>query len=401
MTKNSLNYKFPLAILLLAQMVSAIPYEVPLLGFLWFIWIFICSYYAFLICTEKNKFISKQFSVVLISFWMINAISFLYAPKLVQSLLVEVPTLVLFKSITLTLFSFFPLYYFASHGYINNGNIKGFVFLLFVFSFLNFLSGSFLESKESLEDNNVVNEAYLFVQLIPLVMLVFKGRQLYALMVLAAIIVIGGAKRGAILCMAVNLLVFFIYLLKEESFAKKHRGVFLLVISIMVLIGFYFILGNEFLQDRLLNTGSDSDRSGEIRTERYLMLWTVYFNNSSIEELVFGYGFAQTVTLGEGLAHQDWIELLIDNGFLGLLLYILLILICIKNLFNRNNLLPKVVKYALVCVVLDWCLMATYSMVYASREAFIMFVTLGIIMGYIQKAKKDYLHTNCMIVRKM
>lgn len=393
MAKQNSIYKFPLAILLLAQFVSVIPYEVPFLSLVWLVWIIICSYYAFKIITEKNAYKVNFFAFVLVVFWIINAISYYISPKIVQSLLVEVETLVIIKSITITLFTFFPFYYFAKHGFIKGNNLNGFVILLYIASFLYLLSGSFLQAQITLEDKNVVDQAYLFVQLIPLIMLFFKGRQLYILMALSGLIILWGSKRGAILCMAFEMLVFFIYLLKEEPFGKKHRGAILIVISFMVLIGAYYVLENDFLQERLLNTGSGSDRSGEIRSERYITLWTIYFNNSSISELLFGYGFAQTVTLGEGLAHQDWIELLIDNGFIGLFLYVLLIAINIKNIIKWNAIVPKVVKYALACVIIDWCLTSTYSMVYASRETYIMFITLGIINGYIQKAKKEGLQS--------
>lgn len=390
MRKNNITYKFPLAVLLLAHFVSALPGDTPFLGAIWFLWIAICSYYALLLCLEKKALIMNFFAILLLIFWAMNAISFFISPKQIFSfyLFLEVDTLVIFKSITIALFSYFPFYYFSEHGSFKENRLRTFVFLLFIFSFFNLLLGYTLQSQITLEDNNVVDQAYLFVQLIPLILISYKKSPLYIFIALAALLVLWGSKRGAILCMAIDMMVFFVYLLKEDSFGRKHRGVILMFFALVLVVGVMFVLGNDFLYERLLETGSDSDKSGDVRTERYLELWTVYLDNSSIEQLLFGRGFAQTVTVGGGLAHQDWIELLIDNGFFGLFLYIFMIGICVKNIIKWNSSVPKAFRYALICCVLNWSLTATYSMVYASREAFILFVTLGIINGYIQFEKK-------------
>ncbi len=396
MENNKITYKLPLAVLLMAQFMSAIPGDVPFLGAIWFLWIFICSYYAFMLCLEKKALSRNSFAFLILIFWAMNAISFIISPKHLFSylLFLEADTLVIFKSITIALFSFFPFYYFFKHSYIKESSFKSYILLLFIGSILNLISGYFLQAQETLEKNNVVNEAYLFVQLIPLFFIFFKGRQQYLLMAASALLILWGSKRGAILCMGFEMLVFFIYLWKEDPFGRKHRGVILLLVGLMVCVGAYFVLGNEFLQERLLSTGSNVDKSGDVRTERYLALWTIYFNNSSIEELLFGYGFAQTFNLGGGLAHQDWIELLIDNGFVGLLLYVLMIGACVKNIIKWNKCIPKFVKYALICCTINWCLTATYSMVYASRESFIFFLSLGIIYGYLKRINQTLLLHN-------
>lgn len=386
MVKQNSFLKFSLAILLLTQLVSAIPFDTgPLLSGIWFVWLFICLWFAFVTFTEKNAFKVNTFAIILLVFYVINAVSFYISPKHVESFFVEVDTLIIFKSITIALFSYFPFYYYAKHGYIDTNNIKGFVILLFITSIFNLLYGNFVQTQERMEEHNVLNQAYLLVQLIPLFFIFCRGRQLYLLFALAGILILWGSKRGAILCFLVDTLVLFIYMLKEEAWVKKYSGVALVLIVILVAVGTYYVLGNEFLQERLLTTGSEDDKSGAIRSERYLMLYTVFFNFSDTMQILFGHGFAQTVTYGEGLAHQDWAELIIDNGLLGLISYLILIIICIKSI-RKCRALPKTVKYALICCILNWVLTATYSMVYTSREAFILFLTLGIIHGLVTRS---------------
>ena len=389
MIKQRPLYKVSLAILLLTQLVSALPFDTgPLLSGLWFVWIFICIWYALLSLLENNAFKENIFAILLLVFFVINAISFYISPKQVQSFFVDVDTLVIFKSITIALLSYFPFYYYTKHGYIDTNNISSFVVLLFITSILNLLYSNFVQTQERMEEHNVLNQAYLFVQLIPLFFIYCRGKKLYSLVAIAGLLILWGSKRGAILCLLVDFLVFFIYLMKEASWTKRYRGLALILIIALVAIGLYYVSGNDFLQERLLATGSDEDKSGGIRNDRYLMLYSVFFNFSDTVEVIFGHGFAQTVTYGEGLAHQDWVELLIDNGLVGFFFYVVLIIICIKNIRRCKN-LPKNVKYALICSVLNWCLIATYSMVYTSRDAFIHFLTLGIINGLIRRSETE------------
>ena len=389
MVKQRPLYKIALSVLLLTQLVSALPFDTgPLLSGLWFVWIFICIWYALHIIVEKKAFKKNAFAIFLLVFFVINAISYYISPRIVQSFFVEVDTLVIFKSITIAILSYFPFYYYTKHGYIDTSNIRGFVILLFFTSILNLLHGNFVQTQESMEEHNVLNQAYLLVQLIPLFFIYCRGKQLFLLVAISGLLILWGSKRGAILCLLVDFLVFFIYIMKEASWTKRYRGLVLILIFAFVSISAYYVLGNDFLQERLLATGSDEDKSGGVRSGRYLMLYSVFFHLSDIKEVIFGHGFAQTVTYGEGLAHQDWVELLIDNGLVGFILYIILIYLCLKDLYKCKN-LPKSVKYALICSVLNWCLIATYSMVYTSRDSFIHFFTLGIINGLIQRCKMN------------
>ena len=98
-TKNPI-YIFSLVIILLAQFLTAIMVDTgALLSIIWSVWIAICVYYAFLICSEKMTLKNNTFACILLLFWVINAISYLLSPKHVSSYLFEVDTLIIFKSI--------------------------------------------------------------------------------------------------------------------------------------------------------------------------------------------------------------------------------------------------------------------------------------------------------------
>lgn len=388
MIGQKLLFKLSLLILFLSQVFNLISPETSSLSKIsWFMWIFICLYYSCIVCTEKKAYKNNRFAFVLLLFWFINLISFCISPKNVQSFMVEVETLVIFKSLTIALFSFFPFYYFTKSGYLNVSKFRVFLVLIVITSFANMLYANVLQTKEASSDHNVLNEAYYFVQLLPLIFIFFRGVKSYILIIICMILTLFCMKRGAILCSAVELLIYFYYLIKEDSYGKRHKGLILLLMVIIGCIGVYYIVGNDFLLERLFETGSNSDKSGDIRKERYEILYYIFFNSASYLEFLFGYGFAQTVTLGDGLAHQDWAELLIDNGILGLAVYIFMIIYCVRALFCSSSKIIPILRFSLLCCISNWFLMATYSMVYGSRECFLHFMTIGIILGYFSHFK--------------
>ncbi len=390
-TQENWIYKLSLLILFLTQIVTAFPArESSLLGVLWFIWIAICSFYALKICVVSKKG-EILFSVLVLLFWIANVVSYIISPKHVSSWYADVDTIVILKSITIAFFSYFPFYYFSKKGVITRDNLKRFVFLLFIIFVLRIISDSFRLSSATLQEDNVLNLAYLFVQIIPLIIIAFRRRWLYVLVFLASLFVLWGAKRGAVLCLFVELLVFFVYLFKSESFGRKHKGSVAIVVLILVSVAIVFVNNDAFLHERLLTTGTEEDRSGQIRTEMYESLFNVFLNSSNGQEILFGHGMGQTVSYTGNLAHQDWLELLIDNGVLVLLLYIVIIWTSFKNISKCDKSVPDAVKYALKCCVYTWVLIATYSILYASRDSFVLFVTLGIIDGFIQKGKREQL----------
>ena len=237
MTATHNKHIFPLSILILAQILTALPINSgSILRIVWLTWIIICFYYAVIICLNRNPESEKKFAIALIVFWGINFVSYVLSPKIVDNSYQRVETLVILKSITIALFSYFPFYYYAKQNSFNSSSYKGFVLLLLLSAILRIVFGNKLQTAESLEDNNVLNQAYLFAQIIPLIILVFRRKMLYALVTLAAIFVLWGAKRGAILCMAVNLIVFFIYLFKEDPYGKKHRGSIIIIIAANIAI---------------------------------------------------------------------------------------------------------------------------------------------------------------------
>lgn len=371
-------YKLSLVTLLLANLFNIFSRETnPILGSSWFVWTALCVYYLIKVLLQKNN----RFASLLLFFWIINAVSFFISPRFVFFGTFKLDSLIIFKSITIALLSYYPFYYFAQKGYILTESFRTFLKLLLIVLIINFFFYRVSLSAKFQSDNVVVNQSYLFVQILPLLFVFFKGKVSYLLLIISSLLILIGTKRGAIVCLAAELIVYLIYLLRYNAYGRKHRGFIFVLVAITLGVGLYFISGQDFLSERILETGTDSDLSGDIRRMRYSTLYDVYIN-SNISEMILGYGFAQTVSFVGGLAHQDWIELLVDNGLIGFIPYVFLIFSCIHTIKRWTSEFLLSMKYAMICCVAIWCLMGTFSMAYASRECFLLFMTIGIIQGY-------------------
>ena len=379
-----LIYKISLVTLLLANLFNIFSRESnPILGASWFVWTGLCVYFLVRVLWHK----SNRFASLLFLFWIINAVSFILSSRFVYYGSFKMDSLIVFKSITIALFSYYPFYYFAQKGFIHSAGFRKFLESLFIVLIINFFYYRVSLRTEFESDNVVVNQSYLFVQLLPLLFIFFKGKISYILFIISSLIILIGTKRGAIACLSAEILVYLYYLLRYNTYGRKHRGTIFVLAVITLGVGINFISGQDFLSERLLETGSEYDLSGDIRRMRYTTLYDAFFD-SNLKEILFGYGFAQTVSICGGLAHQDWVELLIDNGLIGFIPYIFLIISCIITAKQWPSDYMISMKYAMICCVAIWCLMGTFSMVYASRECFLLFMTIGIIQGNYEYHKK-------------
>src|SRR5690606_38949449 len=83
---------------------------------------------------------------------------------------------------------------------------------------------------------------------------------------------------------------------------------------------YYYLSSNSFITDRL------SERGGSGRDMIYSNIINGWFGSENILNFLFGYGFNSSIYFsGSGnLAHNDWLELIINYGFIGFFIYLLL-----------------------------------------------------------------------------
>lgn len=214
--------------------------------------------------------------------------------------------------------SFLPIYtyfLFAKLGYVTEKMIKIWFWVFLAQTILIYMSFRVVLGLEDDEEMITNNRGYLFVYLFPFVYF-FRKRPLlqYALAALFLYFAIFSLKRGSIL---ITSLAFVFLLWKQISNASISRKT-LAVVALIVLV--YFGTGvvenmyenNIVFQHRVESTIAGNLSQRDVIAEK---LMNIYLS-SNIFHILFGFGADGTLLYGN-YAHNDWLEILFDQGLLG------------------------------------------------------------------------------------
>lgn len=284
------------------------------------------------------------------------------------------------RNISAAILPFYPFYYFARKGCVDN---KKFIFLflvLFPIAILNFYYSriTLLSMYSNGRENVVSNAAYFFVAILPFLFLWERKRILPIIsLIILLFFIIQGAKRGALITGVAGMLVYFIYLFKTVDPKERAKGVIFSIIAvILIFISFYhFYLSNEYLMNRFDNVVQNTTNRDII----YNNLWNNWYHSDDLIKYLFGFGFASTIMYsGTGLlAHNDWLELLTNFGLLGILIYTLLFCSMIHYVFFSKA--PLNSKYMMLAILIIWLLKTLFSMFYTVP----LTLTTSMLLGYL------------------
>lgn len=181
-------------------------------------------------------------------------------------------------------------------------------------------------------DEMVISAAYRLVPMLPLLFFINKNEWFkYSAIIVVLIIAIIGVKRGPIIICALATVIILWDSINLTSLNKlRFSHVIILLVAV---VGGYFILSrmvesNDFLIYRL-EAMIEGDSSG--RDEIYSSYYRFFISESNIFSLLFGYGADSTVKMFGAYAHNDWLEIGINQGVLGLTLYLTYYLRLIKQ----------------------------------------------------------------------
>jgi len=237
---------------------------------------------------------------------------------------------------------------------------------------------------ERLIDGSVVNNvSYSFVALLPVVFLIRKKIFSVAVLIFLMFFIIQGAKRGAILGGGLIVAVYFYHLIKDAN--NKNNSLRLVGVLILILLLMYFgydyYLSNEFVIDRM----SSIYEGGSGRDFIYTKILNYWYHSDNIVKYFFGFGFAYSLKITNGLfAHNDWLELLSNIGLIGVLSYLMLYYSSIR-VFQKYNWV-SIEKYILLSVMLVWFLSSMVSMWYTNIQQGYLY---SIILAYLVVIKSN------------
>lgn len=224
--------------------------------------------------------------------------------------------------------SILPIYAylsFARDGYINKQWFSKWVYIFFIVALVVFftkrremLNEAMMLGSQQTEFTN--NYAYLFISMIPVIAIVSQKKYLPWLLWLVVIAFsLYSFKRGAILTSGICFL-YYLYAMKGSISKKGLRYMWL---AIIVFVGVYFVIdylmeNSEYFWIRLEVT---QEGSSSHRDELYSAAWQV-FKNSDTFNMVFGHGANSTASLIGNGAHNDWLEILVCFGVIGVVVFL-------------------------------------------------------------------------------
>ena len=226
-----------------------------------------------------------------------------------------------------SLLPIFPFYYFSKKKLISEKKLKiwtVFFILICLSAFLKRGEEALTALRESGSQREGVtnNSGYLMLYLIPCIIVYNSKKWLQmSFLILIMVFIVVAMKRGAILISIVCL--FFMF--SKQFFSMKYRSklFFLLILIILFIIAYDYLImyyeQNAYFQERL-GASLEGNTSGRDRIDS--KAFSYYFDSAGIVKQLIGSGADATLGAVGNYAHNDWIEILINQGIMGVLVFL-------------------------------------------------------------------------------
>lgn len=296
-----------------------------------------------------------------------------------------------------SLLPIFLFYYYTQKGLLNSERIVSYTIIIVITSILSYYKYNNNAILKFGNDEIVNNMSYLFISIIPFIYFFNKKTLLqYILLGIIAFYMLMGMKRGAIILGTVSLL-FFLY--NNTKSIKGPRKVFIVIITtVFIIIGVYYISSlihnNELFNTRIADTieGNSSNRD-----MLYSQFWNIIKNETNPLIFIFGRGANATVRILGSYAHQDWLETMINNGIIGVLLLICFYLSIFKAAYSSRKKFSRPMSCSFLTLVFIIFCKTMFSM---SIQG--MFMYEGLLLGYFTywNTQPNLVYNNNVITQK-
>lgn len=246
------------------------------------------------------------------------------------------------KNVSMSLLPIYSYFYYTKKGYLTELNLKLYVFAFLGVSIAEFFYEQQMRMLEALDGRTdfTNNSSYLIIGLLPLT--VFLNKRLivqYGVIAVILVFAVMGFKRGAMLVALASVL-----LMVWESVKKMKGGRKMLVMVFAAVVMAYvfqyaeqYVGSSDYFTYRYEKTLA-GDASG--REDMYPMYFNYFINQNTFSGFLFGNGLDATVFIFGNGAHNDWLEIAIDMGLLGIILYLIYWYYFTKTLRSSRKLNP-------------------------------------------------------------
>lgn len=230
------------------------------------------------------------------------------------------------KAIYLSILPIYAFYYFSLKGYLTAERLRrwALVFCIScVVSYYNEMQKSLMKLMEvgSSREEDTNNAGYLFLSLIPVWVLFHKKPLLqYIGLAFCMAFIIMGMKRGAIL-IGVLVVLYLVRNIIKNSKGKQRLFVISLTVGLTI-IGVYLVIdmmsSSDYFLQRIEAT-KEGNSSG--RDDLYSYFWNYFTERADFSQYLFGRGANGTLEIYHNFAHNDWLEIAVNQGLLGIVVF--------------------------------------------------------------------------------
>lgn len=285
----------------------------------------------------------------------------------------EVPNSTFLKNIFLSLPNVYVFYYFSRKGYLTEKALKKWVIVFLASSVFRYIDNQMallnmmqLKGVQTKEVTN--NMGYLFVALMPTIA-VFKDkvRIQYGILILCMAFIMMAMKRGAIIVGTIMLIYILYFNYKYNKNVSKRK---VIVFSLFIIVAAYFITeymmeSSDYFMSRIEQTKEGNSSGRNALYERY---WNHFKNETDIFKYLLGNGANATLGIGVNYAHNDWLEIAIDEGVLGLVIYCIYWFCFWRTIASiKYNITAKLV---LTLTFISFLIMTVFSMSYTEYSIY-------------------------------
>lgn len=285
------------------------------------------------------------------------------------------------QSFYMSILPIFSFYYYAKRGYLTVDIIRKWSFVFVVVA----IAVYFIMQREALLElmdsgsgrEEVTNNAgYVVVALIPLAFALSKRCFQFILIGIAMLFALFSMKRGAILTGAVATILFIHFTINSKSMNFSRRVGFLLLIIVGCFGVSLFLRDTLFQSDYFqLRVQNTLEGNTSLRDELVKSCLKYYKNDATIIQQIFGSGPNGTLSVTGNGAHNDWLELLVNQGLIGAVVFLCFWISFFRMTVNKH--LNTMSRHALI-VVFTICFLRTLF----SQSINDISIFLSIVMGF-------------------
>lgn len=338
----------------------------------WLIMLMSLFYFMRVIVKRTHLTLLKALNILTIMLIIYGVFNILVESPIVTSWNI-IPTDFYLKNLLNSLLPIYTYYYFAQNGYITKRWIRCFALIFLGVAFGRYIVSLHKAMELTLAgaDEITNNAGYIFLALMPLACF-FDKRPVfqYLYLTVCMIMIVAAMKRGAIL---IGIVCMILFLYRAISSASNWKKFVYIVLSVaIVLITYYFVLHqletNQYFQSRLEATLEGNSSS---RDKIYTIFYDMMFDRD-IFYMLFGQGADTTVRFGPNYAHNDWLEIGVNQGFIGVLIYAFFMIQLYKfwKAIHGNTILKSAMGMVLVIILLK----SIFSMSVNNLEIYVSLV---------------------------